>query len=39
MGEELLKAIRPGDVIWFKASFGMALDEVVQMVLGKEERQ
>ena len=37
MAQELIKAARQGDVIWFKASRGMKLEEVIQTVLGKEE--
>lgn len=37
--QQVLKAIRPKDVVWFKASLGMALDQVVETVLGKEEKQ
>ncbi len=39
MAQQVMKAIRPKDVVWFKASLGMALDEVVEMVLGKEEKK
>jgi len=33
------EAIRPGDVVWFKASRGMYLEEVIKTVMGKEEKQ
>lgn len=37
MGRELIKAARANDVIWFKASRGMRLEEVIEMLLGKGE--
>lgn len=38
MAKALTEAVRPGDVVWFKASRGMALEEVIKTVMGKEEK-
>ncbi len=37
LAQELIKAVRPGDVIWFKASRGMRLEDVIQQLYGKGE--
>lgn len=37
LAQELIKAVRPNDVIWFKASRGMRLEEVIQQLYGKGE--
>lgn len=37
LARELIKAVRPGDVIWFKASRGMRLEDVIQTLYGKGE--
>lgn len=37
LAQELIKAVRPNDVIWFKASRGMRLEEVIQKLYGKGE--
>ena len=39
MAQMVSDAIRPGDVVWFKASRGMYLEEVIKTVMGKEEKQ
>ncbi len=37
LARELIRAVRPGDVIWFKASRGMRLEDVIQQLYGKGE--
>ncbi|HWP51683.1 MAG TPA: UDP-N-acetylmuramoyl-tripeptide--D-alanyl-D-alanine ligase [Clostridia bacterium] len=37
LAQELIKAVRPGDVIWFKASRGMRMEDVIQQLYGKGE--
>lgn len=37
LAQELIKAVRAGDVIWFKASRGMRLEDVIQQLYGKGE--
>ena len=37
MAEALLHAIRPGDVVWFKASRGMKLEDVIHTLYRKGE--
>ena len=37
LAQELIRAVRPGDVIWFKASRGMRLEDVIQQLYGKGE--
>lgn len=37
LAQELIKAVRTGDVIWFKASRGMRLEDVIQTLYGKGE--
>jgi UDP-N-acetylmuramoyl-tripeptide--D-alanyl-D-alanine ligase len=38
LAQALSRAIRPGDVVWFKASRGMRLEEVIQMLYAGGER-
>ncbi|MFV0496666.1 MAG: UDP-N-acetylmuramoyl-tripeptide--D-alanyl-D-alanine ligase [Candidatus Fimivivens sp.] len=37
LAQELIKAVRAGDVIWFKASRGMRLEDVIQQLYSKGE--
>ena len=37
LAQELIKAVRTNDVIWFKASRGMRLEEVIQQLYSKGE--